>query len=77
MIIESLETNLILVLQSLVQLSVPVGSPCLQVGESILLNLSYDLSDFLQYIFPLDLVSEEVRVHQEEDLLSHLFVEGG
>ena len=76
-LVQRLQTHLVLVLQGLVQLPVPVGPPALQIAEAGLFYLGDDLPYLLQHVLPLYLVPQQVRVHQEEHLGSYLLVEGG
>ena len=65
---------LILKLQSLVKLPVPMIFPDFQIGESLLLNLGHDLSDFLDPVLPLLALPQQVSVHQVNHLGDDLLV---
>ena len=63
-------------LQSLVQLPVPVIPPDLEASETFLLNPGHDLTDVLDSILPLLSLPEQISGHQVDHLCRALFVVG-
>ena len=63
-------------LQSLVQLPVPVIPPDLEASETFLLNPGHDLTDVLDSILPFLSLPEQISVHQVDHLCRDLFVVG-
>ena len=69
-LVERLEPHLVLVLQSLVELPVPMGFPGLHVvgGEALRDQPGHQVPDLHQAVLPLLLLTEQVHAHQ----LAHL-----
>jgi len=70
-------SNLILMLQGLVQLPVPVIPPDLEPGKPFLLHPGHDLPDVLHAVLPLLSLPEQVGAHQADDQSRDLLVVGG